>query len=289
MAKDKFSAVWVSHSSISDFLKCPRSYYLKNVYKDPVTRHKIQIISGPLALGQAVHEVLESLSILPTDQRFREPLLAKYERAWLKVTGKLGGFISPEEEIRYKARGEAMLKRAERVRGPLARLAVKIKQDLPHFWLSEEDNIILCGKIDWLEYLPESDSVSIIDFKTGKNQEDGNSLQLPIYHLLVHYCQHRSVSNACYWYLESSDDCEERKLPDLQEAFDQILQIAKKISLARKLNVMKCPMGAEGCRYCKPMEKILRGEGELVASNSRNDLYVLVDSSDDEFPESEIL
>jgi len=31
--KDKFAAIWISHSSISDFLKCPRSYFLKNIYK----------------------------------------------------------------------------------------------------------------------------------------------------------------------------------------------------------------------------------------------------------------
>src|ERR1035437_4279352 len=34
MAQDKFNAVWVSHSSIGDFLKCPRLYYLHNVYKN---------------------------------------------------------------------------------------------------------------------------------------------------------------------------------------------------------------------------------------------------------------
>lgn len=289
MPKDKFSAVWVSHTSLSDFLKCPRGYYLKNVYKDPRTRHKMQIMSPALALGQAVHEVLESLSVLPTDQRFREPLLGKFDKAWQKVSGKRGGFSSQEQEDRYRQRGEEMLKRAERVKGPLAQLAVKIKQDLPFFWLSEEDNIILCGKIDWLEYDPVTDSVGIIDFKTSKNMEDGNSLQLPIYHLLVHYCQHRAVTRACYWYLEMSDELMEKQLPDLQTAFDQVLQLAKKVSLARKLNVMKCPEGADGCKYCQPFERILRGEGELVYDNGRNDIYILPWIQETEMPESEIL
>ena len=61
---DKYTAYWVSHSSINDFLKCPRAYFLKNVYKDPKTGRKIKLISPPLALGQAVHEVVESLSVL---------------------------------------------------------------------------------------------------------------------------------------------------------------------------------------------------------------------------------
>ncbi|QQS44706.1 PD-(D/E)XK nuclease family protein [Candidatus Roizmanbacteria bacterium] len=96
----------------------------------------------------------------------------------------------------------------------MARKAVKIKEDLPHYWLSEEDNIILCGKIDWLEYLPETDSVHIIDFKTSKYDEDGDSLQLPIYYLLVTNTQKREVSKASYWYLERNDDLTEKELPD---------------------------------------------------------------------------
>mgnify|MGYP003395939392 CR=1 FL=1 len=40
----------------------------------------------------------------------------------------------------------------------------------PNFYLSKEHNIILNGLIDWIEYLPETDSLHIIDFKTGKNR-----------------------------------------------------------------------------------------------------------------------
>jgi len=156
MVNDKYTATWVSHSSISDFLKCPRVYYLKNVYKDPRTGHKIQLMSPPLALGQAVHEVLESLSLLPKDTRFDKPLPERFEKAWQKISGERGGFSDKEEEERYKKRGQAMLERVVKDPGPLKNLAVKIKMDLPYFWLSKEDNIILCGKVDWLEYLPEN-------------------------------------------------------------------------------------------------------------------------------------
>ena len=186
MPKDKYTAVWVSHTSISDFLRCPRGYFLKNVYKDPKTGHKIKVMTPHLALGQAVHAVLESLSVLPVDKRFSdEPLLAKYKREWQKVSGQQGGFQSEQEEAGFYKRGEDMLRRVMDNPGPIKTLAVKIQQDLPYYWLSEDENIILCGKIDWLEYLPDSDAVHIIDFKTGKVKEDENSLQLPIYKLLV--------------------------------------------------------------------------------------------------------
>jgi ATP-dependent helicase/DNAse subunit B len=89
---DKFTALWVSHSSISDFLQCPRAYYLKNIYKDPDTGRKFQITSAPLSLGSAVHEVIEALSEIPTQDRFRQSLLEKFETAWKKYHGKIGGF-----------------------------------------------------------------------------------------------------------------------------------------------------------------------------------------------------
>lgn len=287
---DKFSATWVSHTSINDFLNCPRAYYLKNIYKDPKTNHKIQIMSPSLALGQIVHEVVESLSNLPTKERFKTSLLDKLDLAWRKISGERGGFSSLSQEEQYKSRGEQMLKRIISHPGPVANLSVKIKEDLPHYWLSEADNIILCGKVDWLEYLPDSDSVHIIDFKTSKSEESESSLQLPIYHLLVHNTQKRKVAKASYWYLELNDELTAKELPDLESAHEQILAIAKKIKVARKLEVFKCPSGEDGCMHCRGMEKIIRGEGKLVGVNDYNqDVYILPSNDNQISQESEIL
>lgn len=287
---DKFAATWVSHSSISDFLKCPRAYYLNNVYKDPQTNHKIQIVAPPLALGQAVHEVLESLSLIPASERFSTSLIDRFEQSWKKVTGKKGGFSSEAEETGYKQRGEEMLRRVMHTPGPLKNLSVKIKSDLPQYWLSEEDEIMLCGKVDWLEFLPDLDAVHVIDFKTSKKEEDSASLQLPIYHLLVHNTQHRKVAKASYWYLALSDTLVEKELPDLDVAHQQILEISKKIKLQRKLGVFKCPKGSQGCFACKPLERIIRGEGEFVGVSSiRQDMYMLSDQSQDLEDQSEVI
>ncbi len=233
-------------------------------------------MAPPLALGSAVHEVLESLSVLPTDKRFNESLLEKFDRAWKKVSGKRGGFLSADVEQTYRLRGEAMLRRVQENPGPLARLAVKIKEDLPHYWLSAEDNIILCGKIDWLEYFPETDSVHIIDFKTSKTEEDSASLQLPIYHLLVHNCQRRTLEGASYWYLELNDTLTPKELPDLVEAHEAVLKVAREMKTARSLERFRCPHGEEGCYACRPMERIIKGEGEFVGENEyRQDVYIL--------------
>lgn len=276
MSDDKYTALWVSHSSISDFLKCPRSYYLKNIYRNPKTNRKIQLMAPSLALGQIVHEIVESLSILPQKERFNQSILEKFNKKWEKVTGIKGGFYNPKTEKAFKERGEEMLRRVIKNPGPLKNLAVKIKEELPYYWLDKDENIILCGKIDWLEYLP-NDSVHIIDFKTSKNKEKDDSLQLPIYHLLATNCQKHPVSKASYWYLELSDNVEEKKLPDLKKAHEDILKIAKEIHLAKKLNRFKC-IDEDNCRYCKPFLRIIDGDAEFIGIDSmRRELYVLKD------------
>ena len=281
MQQDKYSAVWVSHSSIKDFLKCPRAYYLKNVYKDPKTGHKMQLMSPSMALGQAVHEVIESLSMLPVENRFKGSLFDKFENAWQKVAGKKGGFPDRQTEGLYQKRGEEMLRRLIKNPGPLAQKAVKIREELPYYWLSDEDNIILCGKIDWIEYLPDTNSIHIIDFKTSKNQEDPNSLQLPIYYLLASNTQKRHIEKISYWYLELSDSVEEKSLPDLKDSQEEILKIAKQIKIARQFNRFKSSNG-NGCSACKPMESVILGNAEFVGVNEfKQDTYVIGSSIND--------
>ena len=273
--KDKYSAVWVSHSSISDYLACPRAYFLKNIYRDPKTNHKVMLMQPPLALGQAVHEVIESLSVLPVGDRFAESLLEKFERVWRGISGKRGGFRDNGEEETFKSRGIAMIRRVMEHPGILKNKAVKIRQELPYFWLSEEDNLILCGKIDWLEYLEGDDSVHIVDFKTGKFDEDGDSLQLPIYLLLATNCQTRPVARASYWYLARDNEPVEVSLPKAEDANKRVKEVAKTIALARKLERFVCKHKG-GCRACQPYEAIVSGRAECVGVGGyKQDIYIL--------------
>jgi ATP-dependent helicase/DNAse subunit B len=275
---DKYSATWVSHSSISDFLKCPRSYYLRNVYKDPKTGHKITVVTPPLALGAAVHEIIESLAVLPVEERFIISLTKKLDPVWLKYAGKKGGFKSFSEEASYRDRAVAMLTNLQENPGPLTEKAIKIKSEmgLPNYWLSEKDNIVLCGKIDWLTYDESTDSVKIIDFKTGKKDEADGSLQLPIYLLLATNTQSKAVSGASYWYLDRPDGLINKELPEPKASFEEVLEIAKKVKSAREKGEFVCPFG--GCRACRPYERLLRGEGEIVSvSDTKQDVYFLQD------------
>lgn len=269
--KDKYSAVWVSHSSIGDYLKCPRAYFLKNIYRDPKTNHKIMLMEPPLALGQVVHEVLETLANIPVEDRKIDTLLDIFEEKWKKINPY---FPNSEEEKKFKDRGAKMIGRVIANPGPLAAKAIKIRQELPYYWLSEDDNIILCGKIDWLEYVPALDAVRIIDFKTGKFDEDEDSLQLPIYLLLAAHCQTRPIAGASYWYLDRDDAPTAVSLPTGEDATRRVMEYAKMIVLARKLERFICKQ-KDGCRSCRPLENIISGKAKFAGTGGYNqDIYI---------------
>ena len=277
MPQDKYSAIWVSHSSIGDFLKCPRAYFLHNIYRNEKKR-KINIINSALSLGQAVHSVLEGLAHLKVEERFTKPLEEAFEAAWGEISGKRGGFVNEAEEREAKGRGLAMIQRVAKNPGPLKNKTVRMKEGemLPNFYLSESDNIILCGKIDWIEYLSEDDSVRLLDFKTGRNEEKENSLQLPIYLLLLRNLQKRKVTGASYWYLDKDDAPREVTLPEYEKAHSDVLAIARKVKEAREKKEFPCPKGEKGCYGCRPFEKILRGEAEYLGVGEYNQELYLV-------------
>ncbi len=265
---DKYSAVWVSHSSMGDFLKCPRAYYLHNVYKDPKTGRKITLVNGALSLGQAVHKALEDLKHLPLEERMRRDLRVDFENAWKEVAGERGGFKYEAEESAAHARGLAMIERVIKNPGPIARKTVRLKpshNDMPpNIVLDDAEGIILCGLVDWIEYDDASDTVRVLDFKTGKNEEDGESLQLPIYLLLLSELQKRPVSGASYWYLEYDDAPREVALPEIGDARERVLAVARQVRAARAKKEYVCPKGAAGCFACKPYEQIVRGEARYI-------------------------
>lgn len=277
---DKYSAVWVSHSSMGDFLKCPRAYYLHNVYKDPRTGRKVTLVNGALSLGQAVHKALEDLKHLPLEERVTRDLRADFEKAWKDVEGKKGGFKYEAEESAAKARGLAMIERVIKNPGPIARKTVRLKpshNDMPpNIILDETEGIILCGLVDWIEYDELSDSVRVLDFKTGRHEEDGESLQLPIYLLLLNELQRRPVTGASYWYLEYDDAPKDVSLPQIDEAHEKVLTVARQVKSARTKKEYTCPRGDAGCFACRPYEQIVRGEAAYIGVGGYGqDLYMV--------------
>ncbi|MEI6352622.1 MAG: PD-(D/E)XK nuclease family protein [Candidatus Nomurabacteria bacterium] len=285
---DKYKSVWISHSSINDFLSCDRLYFLKNVYKDPSTRRKINIASPYLTLGIAVHKVIEDLKKIKSDERekeIKENLLENFRKEWNKYKGKKGGFKDLEEENSFFSRGEEMIKRVVANPGILLNKIIPLnyfyKGDMiPNYYLSTEENLILCGSIDWTEYLEKDDAIRIVDFKTGRNDEDDDSFQFPIYYLLITNLMKENskkiykIKEAAYWYLDHDNkkensehdefhviEIDEGKLEDIKETEKKILEIGIKIKNLREKGEYKCKnetVEGEGCRYCRDFEKVYK-------------------------------
>lgn len=251
---------------------------MRHVYKDPRTRKKINIITPALALGNTVHDVLDQISVLPAEKRFERPLLERFKAAWSLVAGELGGFRNNEEEALFKKRGEAMIRQVIANPGPLTKKAVKLHSPdelPPRYTLSAEENILLCGKVDWLEYFPEDDSVHIIDFKTGANDEDSDSLQLAIYALLVKNCQKRQIKKISYWYLEREDIPKEMILPEFTDAYERILEVAIRIKNIRQQRTYHC--ARNGCFACRPLEQVINGNAKYIKTSGYQDIYALLE------------
>lgn len=270
---DKFTAVWLSHSSISDFIKCPRAYYLKNVYKDLFSKHKVMVVSPSLSLGSAVHNVLEIVANTSIHQRPTLDLHDLLEKQWKRYSGEIGGFHSQIEEDEFKIRGHNMLEIVHKNIEPLMTECISMGDDLPYYWVSEPDNIILCGKVDWLSK-NDAGSLQIIDFKTGKNEENDDSLQLPIYALLVQKILKKDKLNVSYWYIDSQEFPTSMALPDLDSAEKKIIELGLKIKLAKQQNNFLCPRGENGCYSCRDLEKIVKGTAKYLGVGDYNkDLY----------------
>ncbi len=361
--QDKYKAIWLSHSSIGDYEKCPRLYYLHDVYKDPKTKRKINITSPYMSLGIAVHNVVEALKTFKVEERreiiestkdslissasfagagekkentfelksegeeeiSNKNLLENFDAEFAKVTGKKGGFISSEQEAEFKERGVNMIKNVIADPKMLLSKTVSTKSYytgdmLPNFYISPEENIILCGNVDWIEYHEPSatkeldnknGSISVVDFKTGKNEEKENSMQLPIYKILLEELQHKwKVVSGKYWYLESGEvvtkEIEESRIQEVKDKIikigieirDKKLQWLEGADYARTKNNFdsknagwvardnfeenfKCARdsGESSSQYecdCKKYEKTLAGEAEYLGVDMYNkDLYFI--------------
>jgi len=263
--KYPFGAMWISHSSISDFERCPRLYWLKNVYKDPQVGKKVQIVNPHMTLGTAVHDSIEKIRYLPRDLRFEKSLTHIFEEVWVNFEGKTGGFKDTDEEKEFKAKGYKMIKRVEENPGPLKSLsiALKAKGEMVSSMSLTED-IILCGNVDWVEVLGDG-SLHIIDFKTGKNEEKSDSLQLPIYLLLAAaFNPNRPVTKLSYWYLDKSDLPTEAPMPNMEGVWERLKEIGQSMKNAKKAYPTGIPCPFKGCRYCKEYDAILEGKLKRV-------------------------
>lgn len=266
------NAVFISPSSLADFEKCSQLYYYRSVYKTP-RGLKIQLINPALALGQVMHDILAQFVFLPKESKNKEELFRIFDIIWSGISGEKGGFSSAEEENEYKKRAESMLQRFLRNTHFLQEEPVRIS-GFPKVELGND--LILTGKIDWIE--KEGNGYHVIDFKTGKNEEKEDSLQLPIYAFLVSKYFNTESVRTSYWYLDKNDEIVPFTLPKQQDTEDMLKKKGEIIKMVRQTNSFRCQSGGESCWACRDILAVAQGRGKLVSMdpvNRKQEIYIL--------------
>ena len=263
-------AIFVSYTSLSDFLKCPRSYFLKNIYRNPETNNRIQIASPYLSLGSTVHDAIK-WHIEMEGQLTSEQLEAKFRNLWLKYTGKRGGFSSKEEEATFGKRGLLMLENFFKNAKNLEKKHHNI--DFPKYPLLE--NVILIGNFDFIGE-KEDGTLHVVDFKTGISDEK-DPIQLYIYAILAESNLEKSVSSASFWYLDREDEPREIVLDSLEPKLEWLKEKVKLLKQAIDEGIWVCKDGDELCSECKIYTAISSGKGEFQFTDYRykKDVYFL--------------
>lgn len=273
--KNKFikNAIFLSNTSLADFLNCKRSYFLKNIYRDPKSGLRLQAASPYLSLGSTVHDTIRWYLDLK-GQVSKDQLLKKFENFWLKFSGKRGGFSKKEDEEAFKRRGLKILSNffnnAKILKGAI------VLPPFPKYNLLED--VVLVGNFDFLGELPDG-SLHVIDFKTGSKDED-SPLQLYIYAILAEANLQKPASKVSFWYLDRDSQPREVVLDPLDKTLEWLKEQARQLKAAIEENKWVCKASAEAgglCKECQMYEDILAGKGEFVFSDYKfkKDIYYL--------------
>lgn len=91
-----------------------------------------------------------------------------------------------------------------------------------------------------------------------------------------------------YWYLRQENGLKQVDLPDEKSAYARVYKIAVDMKTHRKLDKLDCPKN--GCMFCDPLERVLKGEGEKVGESTyHQDIYILPREGEAEDKTSTIL
>lgn len=260
--------IFLSHTSLSDFLKCPNSYYLKNIYRDPKTGNRLQVASPHLSLGSTVHDSVKWFIDMEGQATFSQ-LEKKFRDLWPKYSGKRGGFSSREEEALFGNRGLKMLDNFYKNAKKLEKAMPNI--NFPKYNLFED--VVLMGNFDFVGE-KEDGSLHVLDFKTGRDVKD--AVQLYIYAILAEANFKKPVTEASFWYLERDEDPKPIVLDPLEPQLEWLKEKAKELKKAIEIGTWVCKK-EDSCQDCLTYKAIIDGFGEFQFTDERyhKDIYYL--------------
>lgn len=253
-------ALFISYTGLKDYSKCPRSFYLKNIYRDPKTGYKLQVASPYMTLGATIHDVIKWF-LQMQGQVSKEQLIQKYRNLWLKYRGKRGGFATREDEASFGKRGLKML---DNFFANTKVLEPNLKTD-DFLKFKIDETTFLNGRVDFLGQLPDG-SIHVLDFKTGSKDEE-DPLQLYIYAILAESNLQRKVSKISYWYLDRDASPKEAVLDSLEEKLEWLKKKAKEIKAVIEQASWVCIQDPKLCKDCQAYQDIIDGKGEFQFSD----------------------
>jgi RecB family exonuclease len=192
----------LSYSALRTYLECPRRYkflYIDNLPEAP---------RGYFSFGRTIHAALEALvrplvrpqtRLLATGHAQRtleeydphaeavpagtglmpkEEFLRVYRKLWIP-----DGYLSPDEETRYRALGEDLLSRYYDAFVAAPPVPVAVEQHLEARW----DGIPIHGYVDRID-LTDSGGLDVLDYKTSRGLSAVDAIssdQLSLYQVLV--------------------------------------------------------------------------------------------------------
>ncbi len=270
--------LWISHSAISSFERCPHLYYYEYEYRNPQTGNRIQITNPYLALGSSVHETIEELVDVPIKERVKIPLKERFQQIFENYRGLRGGFISKKKEDDFYKRGLKMVEMVESS-GFLKKPSTSLDSNFPTVDLLGSD-VKLVGSIDWVEVL-SSGGAHIIDFKTGNSKEKNGSLQLPIYKILAKNNLSINIEKVSYWYLQTDKTPLSQEIGDEEHYLPILREKAKAIKKAKEENYFPCNYSGR-CFSCSDYEQIFKGNAVKVDAPGmrKKDTYCIFKEKD---------
>jgi len=251
--------LYLSPFKISMFLECPRRY--KFHYIDGLAE-KFKKPKPHFTMGENVHRTLkEFYDSLPPQKRTKENLENLLREIWRQ---NRAGFRDREEEKKFGLLALSMLNKfyqeTDITKKPLLlEKSYKIN-------LSKE--IILQGKIDRVDL--EGDGLVIIDYKTGKEPEDNDYLQLIIYSIIISQKINKQIKEASYWYLKNN--CKVSINPTEKDLENGILEIKSLAEIIKNEKKFK-PNINKFCNWCEYLS-ICPMKEEIEKNKNYNDLFL---------------
>ncbi len=231
----------LSFSSARTYQECPLRWKFLYVDKLP------EAPRGYFSFGRTIHAVLEELirpllvpgpRITPSGDSQRtldewrpagvpaaenahlmsvDELLALYQRLWVK-----DGYLSADDETRYRALGQDLLLRYHRSIAAHPPQPVAVEQHLEASW----DGIPVHGYIDRIDRTAQG-GLEVVDYKTSREltQEDSrDSDQLSLYQILVEKNYSEPVERLTLYHLRSLTPLSSppRERPTLDALYDRM-------------------------------------------------------------------